>query len=61
MDSLVAEVQDCGEFAERSAAQVQAAHRAMKLSSGDLGSVLRLDEAHLRPLGPGQQLLFHVV
>jgi len=51
MDSLVAEVQDCGEFAERSAAQVQAAHRAMKLSSGDLGSVLRLDEAHLRPLG----------
>jgi len=54
---LVAEVQGCSEFAQRRAAQMQAAYRAVKLSSGNLGIVVRLDEPFLRLPGFSQQVL----
>jgi len=58
---LVTEVQGCAEFAQRCAAQVQAAHRPVKLSFGDVGSVVCLDEVFLRQPGRREQLLVHVV
>ena len=53
----MAEVQGCSEFAQRRAAQMQAAYRAVKLSSGNLGIVVRLDEPFLRLPGFSQQVL----
>src|SRR6266404_6483335 len=47
VDPLVAELQGCGEFAQRWAAQVQPAHRPVKLGLGDLGSVVCIDEPPL--------------
>ncbi len=50
-------MQGCGELAQRCAAQVQAADGAVKLSFGDLGGTVCLDELLLRLPGRGQQLL----
>jgi hypothetical protein len=61
VDPLVAEMQGCGELAQRCAAQMQAADGAVKLSFGDLGGVVCLDELFLRLPGRGQQLLVHIV
>jgi hypothetical protein len=58
---LVAEVQGCGELAQRCAAQVQAADGTVELCLGDLGSVVCLDELFLRLSGCGEQFLIHVV
>ena len=57
---LVTKVQGRGEFTQRRATQMQAAHRPVKLDLGDLGSVIRLDEAFLRQPGR-RQLLVHAV
>jgi hypothetical protein len=61
VDPLVAEVQGGSEFAQRRAAQMQAAYRAVKLCSGNLGSVFGLDEPFLRLPRSGEQILVHSV
>ncbi len=54
VDPLVAELQGCGELAQRGAAQVQPPHRPVKLGLGDLGSMVCLDEPLLCALGRRQ-------
>jgi hypothetical protein len=61
VDPLVAEVQGGGEFAQRCAAEVQAADGAVKLGFGDLGGMVRLDALFLRLPGRCKQLLIHIV
>jgi hypothetical protein len=61
VDPLVAEVQGASEFAQRRATQMQSAYRAMKPSSGNLGSVFRFDEPLFCSFGQCPQLLVHAV
>lgn len=61
VDPLVAEVQGGGEFAQRRAAEVQAAEGAVELGFGNLGGMVCLDELVLRLPGRCQQLLIHIV
>jgi len=61
VDPLVTEVQGGGEFAQRCAAQMQAADGTVKLSLGDRGGMVRLDKPFLRLPGRREQLLIHIV
>jgi hypothetical protein len=59
VDPLVAEVQGCGELAQRCAAEMQAADGTVELGFGDVGGMVCLDELFLRLPGRGQQLRIH--
>jgi hypothetical protein len=54
-------VQGGSDFAQRRAAQMEAAYRAVKLCSRNLGSVFGLDEPFLRLPGSGEEVLVHSV
>src|SRR5258708_9204503 len=57
---LVAEVQRRGGLAQGAPAQMQAADGTVKLSLGDLGGMVCLDELFLRLPGRRKELLVHV-
>jgi hypothetical protein len=61
VDPLVAEVQGGGELAQRCPAQMQAADGMVKLSLGDLGGMVCLDELFLRLPGRCKEFLVHAV
>ena len=58
---LVAEAQAGGELAQRSAVQVQAAHRPVEFGPGHVGVPFGVDQPFLGLPGLGQQRLVHAV
>jgi hypothetical protein len=56
MDALMAEAERLGDFAERSARELESPHRPVKLGSGDVSCLLGIDEVALSCLGSVQQV-----
>ncbi len=56
MDALMAEAERLGDFTERSARELEPAHRPVKPGSGDVSCLLGIDEARFSCLGLVQQV-----